>query len=603
MQTTETAEKIFRLDNPYNDPVRKRLFAMMEWPVERLLLFHRLNRAYQEVSAMRDPRPFPDKALDRLNVQYTVEENDLLRLNALRTGPAVIVANHPFGGIEGIILASLLRSVRCDVKIMANYLLERIPEMREHLIPVDPFGEPGSERRNIAPLRRSIRWVRDGGILVVFPAGEVSHFDPVRGAVDPAWSETIARIIRKTGAPVLPVYFSGTNSMLFHAAGMLHPSLRTARLPGELLNKGNRAIRLSVGRMIERDRIAAFPTDRELTEHLRLRTYLLAHRSPEAADMACASPGQVAPDRRPDLLAQEIAALGPEAAFAESGELTAYCAPAGDIPSVLFEIGRLREITFRAAGEGTGREIDIDRFDEHYLHLFLWNGRTREIAGAYRIGRADELVARQGIGGLYTSTLFHYDRAFFDRLGPALELGRSFVRPEYQKSYAPLLLLWKGIGRYIVQNPQYASLFGPVSISNDYAPLSRQLMALFLETRRSRPDLAGLVKPTHPFRVRKDGRLDRAALRTALADEDRVSDLVADLERDGKGLPILLRQYLKLGGTIAGFNLDPAFGNALDGLIVVGLLKTDRKVLDRYLSRDGAASFLAHHRSGFRGAA
>lgn len=601
MQTTVSDTKIFRLDNPYSDPLRKRLFGMMEWPVERLLLFHHLNKAYRDVAAMRDPRPFVDKALDRLGVSYTVADEDLVRLGGLRTGPVIVVANHPFGGMEGIILASVLRSVRCDVKIMANYLLERIPEMREHLIPVDPFARPGSARRNIAPLRQSIRWVENGGMLVVFPAGEVSHFDPLRGAVDPVWNENIARIARKTGAPVLPVYFSGTNSMLFHAAGMLHPSLRTARLPGELLNKKSRAIRVAVGRLIERDRIGVFTTDRDLTDHLRLRTYLLAHRTQGSAAGINPSPAQpVVPARHPDVLAQEIADLGPDARLAESGDLTAFCAPAGEIPSVLFEIGRLREITFRAAGEGTGREIDIDRFDEHYLHLFLWNGKTREIAGAYRIGRADELIARQGIGGLYTSTLFHYDRAFFDRLGPALELGRSFVRPEYQKSYAPLLLLWKGIGRYIVRNPRYASLFGPVSISNDYQPLSRQLMAAFLEARRSRTDLAGLVTPTHPFRMRRDGRLDRVALRTALADEDRVSDLVADIELDEKGLPILLRQYLKLGGTIAGFNLDPDFGNALDGLIIVDLLRTERKALDRYLGKDGAASFLSRHRSGGR---
>jgi putative hemolysin len=291
------------------------------------------------------------------------------------------------------------------------------------------------------------------------------------------------------------------------------------------------------------------------------------------------------------------------ALLAESGDLTANIATADEVPAILFEIGRLRELTFRAVGEGTGKELDIDKFDEHYLHLFLWNRKTREVAGAYRIGRADALIARQGIDGLYTSSLFSFDPAFFERLGPALELGRSFIRPEYQKSYAPLLLLWKGIGHFIVQNPRYTNLFGPVSISNDYRPLSRQLMAVFLEARRSRADLAGLVVPTRPFRIRKDGRLDKVALRAALANEDRVSEIVADLERDSKGLPILLKQYLKLGGTICGFNVDPAFGNALDGLIVVDLLRTERKVLDRYLGRDGAASFLAHHRPASRGAA
>lgn len=607
MNAPATAQSIFSLDNPFppSAPVRRRLFSIMEWPVERLLLFHQLNRAYRDVAAMRDRRPFVDKALDRLRVRYTVSDDDLSRIAAV-SGPAIVVANHPFGGIEGMILASLLRSIRCDVKIMANYLLDRIPEMREYLIAVDPFGAHGSAPRNIAPLRQSIRWVKDGGMLAVFPAGEVSHFDPVRGAVDPAWSDTIGRIVRKTGAPVLPVYFDGTNSMLFHAAGMIHPSLRTARLPGELLNKGARSIDVSVGRLIERTRLAAISTDRELTDHLRLRTYLLAHRRTGAAPAT--RPGsettRTLPGPRPaEILSREIDALGADALLAESGDLAAYVARSNEAPTVLFEIGRLRELSFRAVGEGTGNEIDIDRFDEHYLHLFLWNRAAREIAGAYRIARTDEIIARLGIDGLYTSTLFSFQPAFFDRLGPALELGRSFVTPKYQKSYAPLLLLWKGISRFILRNPRYAALFGPVSISNEYLPLSRQIIADFLRSCRSHSALTGLVKPVNPLRIRKDGRLDPAALRAALADQESVSELVADIERDDKGLPVLLKQYLKLGGAVACLNVDPAFNNALDGLIVVDLPRTDRKVLDRYLGREGCEFFLKYHQVIAQGAA
>jgi putative hemolysin len=426
--------------------------------------------------------------------------------------------------------------------------------------------------------------------------------------VDPAWNENIARIVRMTMAPVLPVYFSGTNSLVFHAAGMVHPLLRTARLPAELLNKGRKTIQMAVGRMIGQERLASFGSDRDMTEHLRMRTYLLAHRSRDAVAEPLvrergAAGGLTAPSRRPDVLESEITALGPDRRLAENGDLAAYLASARQVPNTLQEIGRLREITFREAGEGTGKEIDLDRFDEHYLHLFLWNRTTREVAGAYRIGRADEIITRYGIDGLYTSTLFSYQPAFFDRLGPALELGRSFVSTEYQKSYAPLLLLWKGIGRFIVKNPRYTTLFGPVSISNEYAPLSRQLMAGFLIARCSRPDLADLAKPINRFRIRTDGRLDRAALRAALADEDRVSELVGDIERDGKGLPILLKQYLKLGGSVVGFNVDPDFGNVLDGLIVVDLLRTDRKVLGRYLGKEGTGSFLEHHRTKDRGAA
>src|SRR5574341_1059081 len=235
-------DPIFKLDAPFKDPVRKTLFSLMEQPIERMLLFPHLNKAYADVLGMGDSRPFAEKVLEKLNVSYDLSEDDLSRL-LLPRGPVVVVANHPFGGVEGVILASLLGSIRCDVKFLANYLLERIPEMREMLISVDPFGTKNSPRRNIKPVRESIAWVKGGGMLVVFPAGEVSHFDPAKGGVtDPKWNTNVARLIRRTGAPVLPVFFEGANSALFQMAGLIHPLLRTAMLPAELLNKGDKKI-------------------------------------------------------------------------------------------------------------------------------------------------------------------------------------------------------------------------------------------------------------------------------------------------------------------------------------------------------------------------
>jgi putative hemolysin len=604
---TQTAEqnRVFKLDNPYSDPLRNTIVAMLEGPVERLLLFPHLNQAYADVQRMTDQRQFFDKALERLNVRYEISDSDLERLN-VPSGPVILLANHPFGGLEGIILASLLRSIRCDVKFMANYLLERIPEMRELLISVDPFGRPSSHSRNVGPLRQSIRWVKGGGMLVLFPAGEVSHFDPLRGAVDPPWNRNIAKLIRMTEAPVLPLYFGGTNSMLFHAAGVVHPALRTALLPAELLNKGKKIIRLTAGRLIPHDHLKAFTSDEEMTGHLRTRTYILGQRSerPQASTPErISAAGPVPATRRRDLLSVEIERLRPDQFLAENGELAAVLARADEIPSVLFEIGRLREITFRAAGEGTGREIDLDRFDDFYEHLFIWNRKAREVVGAYRIGRTDEIVRDHGICGLYTRTLFAYKSAFLHALGPSLELGRSFVRPEYQKNYAPLLLLWKGIGRLILRDLRNRTLFGPVSISDEYQNLSRHVMVRFLQNHCLRRDLASLVKPRHPFRSRSSRLLGKRELEQALRNLDSVSDIVADIEQDGKGIPVLLKQYLKLGGSIVGFNIDPAFGNALDGLVVVDLVKTEPKVLERYLGKDGAAMFLDYHRTQDEGAA
>jgi hypothetical protein len=276
-----------------------------------------------------------------------------------------------------------------------------------------------------------------------------------------------------------------------------------------------------------------------------------------------------------------------------AGRVTVYCAPAALIPHTLRELGRLRELTFRAAGEGTGRSADIDLFDDYYDHLFAWNADKQEIVGAYRIGRTDVILRRFGRRGLYTSTLFEYSELFLKLLGPALELGRSFVRAEYQNGFSSLMLLWKGIAEYVGRHPEYCKLIGPVSISNDYRPLSRELFVGFLRERKFGLLAPTLVRAKRPFR----GRFSLRSLGGGRSwDFEALSALVAGLEPDGKGTPVLLRQYLKLGGRMLGFNIDPEFGNALDCLVLVDLRKTDPRVLQKYMSGPAWERFSEAHR-------
>jgi putative hemolysin len=292
------------------------------------------------------------------------------------------------------------------------------------------------------------------------------------------------------------------------------------------------------------------------------------------------------------LLKAEIEALPQEQRLVESGQYLIQYARAPQIPWCLQEIGRLRELTFRAAGEGTGKASDIDLFDAYYLHLFLWDREADAIVGGYRMGLADEILARYGKRGLYTQSLFKYGSRLLQTLNPAIELGRSFVRAEYQKSFSPLLLLWRGIGQFILRSPRYAVLFGPVSISNSYAPISRQLMVEYLRTNNSETELARHVKPRRPFRV------ERSKVRNEvgdLKDIEHLSRVIAGIEHDNKGIPILLKQYLKLGGRLLGFSADDQFGDALDGLVVVDLRASEPRVLARYMGEEGAAAFFAHH--------
>ena len=604
MEPTERPH-IFALTPPFGGAFARRAVSLAEPFLARLLSLAPIEDLYRALPDGLGGGAFVDAVLEAMDVRVRAATEELERIP--KTGPVVVVANHPFGGLEGLVLAKMLLTVRPDTRIMANFLLSRIPELRKLFVFVDPFGGAAAAGSNIRPLKECLQVLRSGGLLGIFPAGEVAHPRLENGRpsiADPAWSATVARLVRKTGATVVPVHFNGRNSRLFQTLGLVHPLLRTAMLPREFYNKCGSTVEARIGNPIRYDRLERLSAceaepDVCITRYLRLRTSLLRNRPdrprrrpPLFPQKSVARQEALLSPISPELLADEIGRLPDGAVLHESGEFRVIEARAGDIPLTLHEIGRLRELTFRRVGEGTGKAYDLDAFDPFYRHLFLWNAEKREVAGAYRIGRTDELLAQQGPQGLYTSTLFVLKAAFFSRISPALEMGRSFVRPEYQKSYSPLLLLWKGLAQMVVREPRYRVLFGPVSITNAYKHASRRLMASYFEGNVTNPNLARLVRPKTPLRGQT--WLARAA-RTLVADLDDLLALIDDIEADRKGIPVLLRQYLKLGGKILAFNVDKDFADCLDGLIVVDLLQADRRQLERYMGKAGLESFLAYH--------
>jgi putative hemolysin len=564
--------------------------------LERVLGFREAERVHQTLRAVNDERTLPERLIEHLEIACRISERDLE--NIPRRGPAVMVVNHPSGILDGAVLACILRRLRADVRFLANRILAVFPEVDDLLIPVDLSERPAAAHANAGGLRQALDFLSSGGLLVVFPAGAVAHFHwKQRSTTDPEWNPAVARIMsiagrRVKGVTVVPAYIHSANSLAFHALGLLHPRLRTALLVRELFNKRKSSVEVRAGKPIPAEKLNGIPTDRERIEYLRWRSYLLACRNrfkprtalPMLNRRRPASLEQVCAPLEQERLLRDIHALPASSRVLASGEFDVYLTSAREIPAVIEEIGRLREVTFRAVGEGTGKSIDLDRFDAHYLHLFVWNRERQEIVGAYR------LAATDSTGELYTSTLFEYGSEFLDRLGPALELGRSFVRAEYQRAAAPLLLLWKGIGAFVARNPRYKVVFGPVSISNRYQTVSRNLIVSFLRQRAWLGELAGLVSSRNPFRG-ATWKGNGAGLEI-----DDLNAVVSDIETDQPGVPVLLRQYLKLGGKLLGFNVDPDFSDALDGLILVDLTKTEPKLVERYLGKAESAAFLAYHR-------
>ncbi len=563
--------------------------------LDRALKLDQLNELYSEVHHASRGTDFIERILQQMNINVMHNEQELRHIP--RNGPLIITANHPFGILDGIMLVALIRRIRPDFKIMSNHLMACVPESREFSIFVDPFGSKQSISRNMQGMKECLRWLKNDGALGIFPGGTVSHIQGPRPVVrDPVWHENVAKLVRLTGATVLPVHIEGSNSLAFHVAGLVHPRLRTAMLPHELLNKRDKRVRVRIGSVIPARRLEHFTRDAEMMRYLRCRTYALAHSTRKRRITLRPSrlnQKPVAPGEAPNAMAREIAALPVEQRAGGAQACEVFWARLGQIPCIMAEIGRLRELTFRAAGEGTGQARDLDAYDQHYYHLFIWNKEAGEIVGAYRMGLGDEIIRRNGLDGFYTSSLFHYAPALASHFSCAVEFGRSFIRAEYQRSPLALNLLWKGIGQFLAGRPRYRWLFGPVSISNDYHQQSRLVMARGLQKDHESLPFNRLITPRKPLKSTPPvpGSDWPELLKL---DHDSISDIVHDIER-GRGIPVLLRQYLKLGGQILGFNVDPAFGWTLDALIFVDLLENDSNLLGRYLGESSLARIKAWH--------
>lgn len=524
-----------------------------------------------------------------MKVTVSVDDAGLERIP--REGPLIVVANHPLGAVDGLAMLEVIGRLRGDMKLIGNRLLNVLPGLRHQLISADVFGDRGI---NSACLRAACRWLDDGHAVGMFPAGEVSSFRLSRLQVaDRPWSASLGWLARRCEAAVLPIWFDGGNGTLFHALGAIHPLLRTASLPRAALRSRGRPLTLRIGTPLFHSDLDATFSDEAFSQLVRARIQLLRHGQETTVVRGAAKP--LAEPVDPALLEREVSGLGPDAILAESGDLVTLVGQAGQMPQILFEIARLREETFRQVGEGTGEPADRDRFDEHYLHLFVWNRVCKEVVGAYRLGLTDRILTHLGIDGLYTSTLFHYEQTLLDSISPAIELGRSFVRQEYQREYAPLLMLWKGIGKFVARNPRYKTLFGTVSISNEYKSISRELLMRFLLIHNRMTGVAGRVRPKNPPRFdffrRRETHLTASSVRSV----EEMDSLIAQIEGKQRGMPVLVRQYLRLGAKLLAFNVDPSFGNVLDGLVLVDLTRVEPALLSRYMGREGYQAFMATH--------
>ncbi len=557
---------------------------------ERFLGFHQLNVAHGHIDDDWDAGSTEN--FFKLACKYLTLHYDLSGLeNIPKEGACVIVANHPHGLSDGLMFGDVALRVRSDIRIVVNEFLHCVFGMRPYSITVDVYGGDAARRANMAGMREILKWLRGGHCILVFPSGSAASWSAQDGRViDDPWQANIASLIRKTGATVVPMHISGQTGWLFQLVTRLAKQHRASLLPREIKRDSRMRHSIRLGKPIPPATFDMLPEDDSLSDYFRLRSMLLRYPQ-EAPTHHQNAPRNFAPvDALEDgeVLAAEIATLPADCLCYEhepSG-IKVYAAEAAQIPHMLHEIGVQRELTFRSVGEGTGSACDLDSYDQHYIHLFTWDSRAHKLVGAYRIGPTDTLLARQGVKGIYNSCFFHIGKDALPTLSQGLELGRAFIVPAYQRQPNSLDSLWMGIGRYLVTHPQYRYLYGTVSISNEYSKLSRSLILSYLQQTTMDATLSTCIEacnpPTGLGLLSEDARL----LPTALADVRLLGSLISELEADGKGIPVLLRQYLRLGGRMAAFNIDENFGHTLDCFVIVDMAHAPERVLQRYCNKE-----------------
>jgi len=535
------------------------------------------NKIYEERRHLSGPE-FLDSILENLEVNFEIPEKDLKRIP--KTGPFITISNHPLGAIDGMLLMKILIEQRADYKVIANFLLHRLDPLKDYIMPVNPFENRKEAKSSVMGIKTAISHLKNEHPLGIFPAGEVSTHKEDKTIVDRPWLPEAIKFIQKSKVPVIPIYFHGKNSASFYKLSKLNDTLRTAKLPSEMLSQRNRKIKVRIGNPISVADQQEYPDLEDFTFFLRKKTYMLSSGFDKKSLLNNLNiPKQIKLPRSPKKIARETAehVMQSEIDFCRENDkrllssknYEVFLAEREHIPNIVNEIGRLREITFRAIGEGTNNATDLDEFDDYYHHMFLYDNDAHKIVGAYRMGFGTKIFPQYGIDGFYLQQLFRFEPELYKLMSESIEMGRAFIVKDYQQKPMPLFLLWKGIVHCTLRFPEHKYLIGGVSISNKFSSFSKSMMIEFMKSHYYDPYVAQYVRPKKEYKVKlkdvdKDFVFDESK-----ADLNKFDKLIDELEPDSLRMPVLLKKYIKQNAKVVSFNVDPLFNNSVDGLMYI----------------------------------
>lgn len=551
------------------------LGTFIGWLLMRITKISSINRFYDDHKHL-EGLAFLDAILAHYQIKFEIPEEDFKRLP--KQGCYITISNHPLGGIDGVLLLKLLLNYRSDFKIIANFLLNRIEPMSPYILPVNPFETHKDAKSSISGFKSAMQHLRDGHPLGIFPAGEVSTYKDGKLIVDRPWEEAALKLIRRAEVPVVPIYFHAKNSRLFYHLSKISDVFRTAKLPSEVTSQKNRIIKVRIGQPIsvqtqnEQENLAEF------SDLLRRKTYMLsnAYEKERLLDSIPNSlkipkaPRKIATAVSTEIIQEEIELLREkDCRLLQSKNYEVFLAKALDMPFILQEIGRQREVTFRAIGEGTNNSIDLDKFDSYYRHLFLWDDEEKVIVGAYRMGMGSEIFEEHGIDGFYLQDLFRFEPELYSMMSKSIEMGRAYIIKQYQQKPMPLFLLWKGIVHTTLRFPDHQFLIGGVSISNQFSNFSKSLMIEFMKSNYWDPYVAQYIRPKKEFKVKLNDADKDFIFDESEADLNKFDKLIEEVEPGSLRLPVLIKKYIKQNAKVVAFNVDPLFNNSVDGLMYI----------------------------------
>ncbi|WP_394747595.1 GNAT family N-acyltransferase [Spongiimicrobium salis] len=545
------------------------------WMLMKVTKISSINSFYDKHKHLEEVA-FLDAILDYYEIKFEVPEEDFKRLP--KDGAYITISNHPLGGVDGILLLKLLLEHRSDFKIMANFLLNRIEPIAPYIMPVNPFENRKDVKSSIAGFKSAMLHLKEGHPLGIFPAGEVSTYRDGKLIVDKPWEEAALKLIRKAEVPVIPIYFHAKNSRLFYRLSKISDVFRTAKLPSEITTQRNRPIKVRIGQPISVKLQKEQKTLADFTELLRKKTYILSKvyvkerlidKVPTTLKFPKAPKKIVTPIAKKVLEGEIISLREKDCRLLQSKNYEVFLAKENQMPYILKEIGRQREVTFRAIGEGTNNSIDLDVFDAYYHHLFLWDSEAKTVVGAYRMGMGADIFEKYGIDGFYLQDLFRVEPELYGMMSQSIEMGRAYIVKEYQQKPMPLFLLWKGIVHTTLRHPEHKYLIGGVSISNQFSNFSKSLMIEFMKSNYWDPYVAQYIRPKKEFKVQLKDADKEFVFDAAQADLNKFDKLIDEVEPGSLRLPVLIKKYIKQNAKVVAFNVDPLFNNSVDGLMYI----------------------------------